>query len=637
MLGGNTLFVLYLRFALVLFFSMVARVFFFVVNQDLFPELSVEQAIEIAKGGLKYDVAAALYLNILVILLHVLPFRFVYSKIYNNILLFIYLLFNTLLLISNFADTIYFRYTFKRTSFNIFKEFSSDSTALSAVWESVKLYPLVVLSAMLIIILFVLVSFSLKVHKIRPVSVTFSYVLNSILMLANLALVVGGIRGGFSHSTRPFTLSNASEYVTEPIHREIVLNTPFSIIRTTKVAKLEHKEYFVPEELATRFSALQRVDSLSAASTQRPNIVILIVESYGSEHIGAYNSSSTFTPFLDSLAAQSICFEQSFAGGLKSIEVLPSVLASVPSLVTPFILSDNSGVELFSLADIAKEQGYESHFFHGAPRGSMGFLAFTRQVGIDNYYGKEDFNDDSHYDGMWGIWDEEFLQYQVAELSKVKEPFISTTFTLSSHHPFKVPARYEGVFPKGPSPIHECVAYTDMALQQFFESAKKQDWYDNTIFIITADHTNQHYTPEFTTSVGRYKVPMIIYSPNRADMNYRDSTTVVQHADILPTVASLIGYGGEFISFGNNLLDRDKPHFSITYSGGVFQYIEGEYILQFDGDKSIALYNYIEDKLLATNLISTNKEVLSNMEEQLKAILQEYTGRITQNRMLPSK
>ena len=615
---------------------MLARFFFFIVNKDFFTDISFEQWVNIVRGGLKYDVAAALYLNIVVIIMHVLPFKFVYNKIYNKVLLGLYILFNSAILIANFADTIYFKYTFKRSTFNLFQEFSSDNNASKAVFESMKLYPLVIVSALLIIALFIAVALIVKVRKAEVTYKLSSFLLRLMFMLGSLALVVGGIRGGFSHSTRPFTLSNASEYITVPLHREIVLNTPFSVIRTIKVPKLEHKEYFTSQELAAKFTALQRVDSVRGFNNgQKPNIVIIILESFGSEHVGVYNNASSYTPFIDSLAAHSAYFEQSFAGGMKSIEVLPSVLASVPSLVTPFVLSDNSGTELFSLANITENIGYESHFFHGAPRGSMGFLAFTRQIGVDNYYGKEDFNDDSHFDGMWGIWDEEFLQYQVGVLSKVKEPFLSTTFTLSSHHPFKVPERYTGKFPKSSNPIHECIAYTDMALNRFFESAKKEKWFENTIFIITADHTNQHFTPEFTTSVGRFKVPMMVYAPGRSDMCFRDSTTVVQHADILPTVASLVGYDGEFVSFGNNMFDGLKPHFSITHSGGVFQYIEGEYLLQFDGDKSIALYNYRKDKLLKNNLKGSNVEQLLKMEESIKALLQEYTGRITQNKMLP--
>src|SRR5690606_14279042 len=142
------------------------------------------------------------------------------------------------------------------------------------------------------------------------------------------------------------------------------------------------------------------------------------------------------------------------------------------------------------------EKGYETAFFHGAPNGSMGFSAYMQLAGIKNYYGKNEYNNDDDFDGIWGIWDEPFMQFMAKKLDTFKQPFFSSFFSLSSHHPFKVPEHYAGKFPKGQLPLHEPIGYVDNALRQFFNTASKSEWYKNTLFVIVADHASMIHFPE---------------------------------------------------------------------------------------------------------------------------------------------
>jgi phosphoglycerol transferase MdoB-like AlkP superfamily enzyme len=118
----------------------------------------------------------------------------------------------------------------------------------------------------------------------------------------------------------------------------------------------------------------------------------------------------------------------------------------------------------------------------------MGYLAFSNLIGIQQYFGMDEYGNKNDFDGYWAIWDEEFFQYFAGKLSGFSQPFVSTIFSATSHHPFLLPERYTGRFPEGPHPINRCIGYTDMAVRRFFESASRQPWFDNTIFVITADH-----------------------------------------------------------------------------------------------------------------------------------------------------
>lgn len=118
----------------------------------------------------------------------------------------------------------------------------------------------------------------------------------------------------------------------------------------------------------------------------------------------------------------------------------------------------------------------------------MGFEAFAKSTGYKDYYGRTEFDRDPRfggereYDGTWAIWDEPFLQFYAMKMTEFREPFVTSVFTASSHHPYVVPEKYKDIYKEeGTNPIHKCIRYTDMALRKFFETARKQPWYKNTI------------------------------------------------------------------------------------------------------------------------------------------------------------
>ena len=261
----------------------------------------------------------------------------------------------------------------------------------------------------------------------------------------------------------------------------------------------------------------------------------------------------------------------------------------------------------------------------------MGFQAYARAVGYPDYFGREGYNNEADFDGNWAIWDEEFLQFFAQKISTFPQPFSVGIFTASSHHPFNIPARYNGIFPDGEVQIHKCVLYSDYALKRFFETASKEPWFDNTLFVLTADHTNQSNFAEYKTDAGRYAVPIIFYTPD-GDLQGREET-IAQQIDIMPTVLGYLGYDEPYVAFGNDLLNTtpDK-HFAVNHNNGTYQYFKGDYMLQFDGDKSIALFAFKTDRLLQNNLLGQVAEQ-EQMEIELKAIIQQYMMRMNGDKM----
>lgn len=618
----------------------VCRVLFYFFNRGFFSETSFPDLLYLMWGGLQFDLAAVLYTNALFLVLLLLPFRFRHQPAYRKVTKGVFLFFNGIGLAFNCVDFAYYRFTLRRTTGSVVREFGQEDLGGLAASFLVDFWYIPVIWALLMILMNWLYN-QIPLSPATRQSAWRYYPFQIIMLVLGLTLTVGGMRGGFRHSTRPITLSNAGEFVERPQEIYIVLNTPFSVIRTINKTSYKPVTYFPEQEVAQYYSPFHQPPA-NATFTPK-NVVIIIWESMAKEAVGGYNQHlengtyTGYTPFIDSLMRQSKVYWNSFANGRKSIDAIPSVLSSVPSMQEPFVLTQYVSNQLPSLPRTLRQKGYHTSFFHGAPNGSMGFDAFLNLIGVEHYYGKTQYGNDADFDGLWGIWDEEFLQFMARRLGTFPEPFMTTVFTTSSHHPYKLPERYQNTFKKGPFEIFETLGYTDMALRKFFEAAKKEAWYQNTLFVITADHSATYtYYPEYQTALGNFSVPLLFFAPGDATFQGVEKDRVVQQLDIMPTVLGYLGYDQPYFSFGKNMLDPQQRNFAISYQGG-YQWVQDEYFLQFDGTKTLGLFNYKEDKLLKNNLKDQLPQVRSAMEQKLKAFIQQYSNRMLDNKLTVAK
>jgi phosphoglycerol transferase MdoB-like AlkP superfamily enzyme len=446
------------------------------------------------------------------------------------------------------------------------------------------------------------------------------------------------MRGSFVHSFRPISLGNAAKYTEKPREMSIVLNTPFTILKTLNKQPLQQKNYFRKDELEKIYTPVTIPRTSGPGSNL--NVVIFILESWSKEFIGAFNRDleggtyKGYTPFLDSLIGRSKSFSRSFANGRRSIEALPSVVASIPSMVQPYVTSKYASNRITGLAALLSKLGYRTAFFHGAPNGSMGFEAFMRLAGYDEYYGMDEYGNPDDYDGIWGVWDEEFFQFFARELNGFEEPFHATIFSVSSHHPFKVPDRYEQTFKGGPLVSHKPTEYTDMALRKFFQTASRMPWFNNTLFVITADHTAPYSSFDiYKTQVGKYSVPIVFYCPSAGEQFIGTDSTVIQQIDIMPTILGHLNYPDPYFAFGKDVFDIDDRHFAVAFTENAYQLIMEDYLLQYRDDQTVGLYNYDSDQLLTENLVGKDPEKQAEMEMCIRAFIQQYNNRMIEDKL----
>ena len=591
------------------------------------------------RGGLLFDTSAIIYTNALYILLMLLPFR---QSGYQQCCKWLYLIINGVALAINLADSVYFQYTMRRTTTTVFSEFSNEGNLGSIIGtEFIHHWYLVLLFMGVMWLLWRLYATPKKHHALN---------LASLILI--VPLCIAGIRGGFTTAVRPITISNANQYTQRPTDAALVLNTPFSLIRTIGKNVFTIPAYFeneadmeavyspVHHPISPRLSRDSRISSDS--SFTRKNIVVLIVESFGREYIGALNKDleggkyKGYTPYVDSLINKSTTFRYSFCNGRKSIDGMPSILSSIPMFVEPFILTPASMNDYTGLAGLLAKEGYETAFFHGAQNGSMGFEAFARKTGFQKYFGRTEYeaaHGTDDYDGTWAIWDEPFLQYYANEMSKMHEPFMTAVFTASSHHPFVVPEQYQKIFPEEGLEIHKCIRYTDMAIGRFFETASRQSWFNNTIFVLTSDHTNMSDHAEYQSDLGGFCSPIIIYDPSQHEGKTEEK--IAQQIDILPTILGLLGYSKTYLAFGIDVLNTPaEDTWAVNYLNGIYQYVKYGYVLQFDGQQTKAVYK-LEDRLMKNNL-KGKTDVETKMERELEAIIQQYMERMKHNRLQPT-
>ena len=622
----------------------LARIIYLTINYSYFyQDLTLVHLFELLGAGLVFDTSAILVTNIPYIVLILLPWHGKERPAYQQFCRWVFVIVNSLALAINLIDACYFRFTMRRTTTTVFSEFANEQNLGSIFFtETLNHLYLVFLFAFIAWGLYRLARYSTLRHD------TLRWWLYDVAMLLSLAFVapfvVAGIRGGFATAVRPITISNANQYVNRPIEAALVLNTPFSLYRTIGKDVFSVPDYFASEqELEAHYSPVHRPAS---GIMEKKNVVVLIVESFGREYIGALNPClddsqyKGYTPCIDSLIARSITFSHTYCNGRKSIDGMPSILSSIPMFIEPFFLTPASMNHVSGLASILGDEGYQTAFFHGAQRGSMGFQAFARSTGFKDYYGREDFSRDKRFggeqefDGTWAIWDEPFLQYYCAKMSEMKEPFMTAVFTASSHHPYAVPEKYRERFPEEGIEIHKCIRYTDMALGKFFRSASRQPWFKNTIFVLTSDHTNLSDHDYYQTDLGGFCSPIIIYEPGITDLQPAVQDKIAQQIDILPTVLGMLHYPKPYFAFGIDVLNTPaEDTWAVNYLNGIYQYVKHGHVLQFDGQRTRAVYA-LTDSLMKHNLVGSCPDQES-MELELKAIIQQYMARMTQDRLLP--
>ena len=605
---------------------MLCRVVFTLYNSTVFGEIEWSEVPRLLYGGLRFDTISICYAFGVWIVLSLLPLHIRERGWYKSTLFWYYAVVGAFCVAVNIADAVYFRYTDKRfTAEEILFADNSNSVALMLKFAAENLH-LVAIGVALIALLV----WGYR-RKVTPEAITTRwsyYAVNSVVLLLTIVACIAGIRGGLSRMARPTAIPYSLKFATTSSKANIVLSNPFCIIRTIGNGVVTTPQYFDSKTLNQIYTPYHTPKA--DREFRARNVVIFVMESMSAENsnylcadLYADDSQKGYTPFLDSLMQSGYTFERMYANGKRSIQALPSVWGSIPSLVEPFVLMPESLGESRPLPALLREKGYTTAFFCGSERGSMGFDAYAISAGFEQCISKEDYEKAHGYndfDGYWGIWDDKFLGFMGEQIDSLKEPFLASVFTISSHHPFVVPEEWKEHLPEGKTLIQPCAAYLDQSLRMFFDNNRDKEWFDSTVFAFVADHVScEHYAERTNYSPGDFHVIGLLYTPD-GSIKGRNSEPVSQ-IDIMPTLLGILDYDKPYFAYGRDVFDPQSRAITVVYDNGVYKAFTDSHIHIFSEDRVTEIYS-IADSTLTVNLISSEYD--KDVENYIKAYIQQY-------------
>jgi phosphoglycerol transferase MdoB-like AlkP superfamily enzyme len=604
----------------------ICRILFFLFNHSFFEATGISEFLKISFYGLRFDSFSIFALNSLFILLSIIPGSHFFRKKFQKALKIIFISTNTIGILLNSIDYAYFPFIKKRSGADLIHQVGGQTDMAKLLPQYVKDFWWVLMLVLFTSLLMTFLYKRIKVEERKYPEFTLpNTFLTLLIFLFCSGVSVLALRGGTQRY--PIDIINAGEYAS-PELVPLVLNTPFTLIKSIGQEELIAYEFFSEGELKKRFNPIHKFDSVEF---KKKNVIILILESFAKEYTALGKTKKSYTPFLDSLCKHSFVFTNGFANGSKSIEGIPAILSGLPHLMeNPFINSAYSNNYQTSFASILKPEGYTTAFFHGGTNGTMNFDTYSKLAGYDHYFGRNEYDNDDDFDGFWGIWDEPYLQYTVRKMDELNEPFHSSVFTLSSHHPYQIPEKYKGKFPTSDLDNIESVGYSDYALKLFFEKAKKSKWYKNSLFVLCADHTSLSDHSFYKNIVGQQAIPIIFFSPDES-LTGEDSRSFSQ-CDILPSVLNLLSYNKSFFAFGQSYLQK-KNNNCYYYVNGNHLMIADSIMLSFNKASLQSVYNFKRDSTLATNIKGKYTDLEEQLSDDFKSFIQSHNLRIRENQM----
>ena len=612
----------------------ISRWLLYLFNLQFFHQVSPRESLFLFFYGMRFDLAVTVALNLPLIIYYCFPSRKIFHPLPQRLFDIIFVVTNALVVFLNFIDIVTFHFLGSHISMGKIEMLGGSNTISWAIVGQVLFdyWYLLVIYVLFVLVINVVTS-NTRLHDDEEHVIKRWRLRQAVFLVLMLSLTLFEWRNELR--SRHINASMAMKY-TNPQNLPILLNTPFCMFSNREQPMTENHEYDIdPEKFVHKslnFNRFIKNDSLVSDSVPT-NLVVIVMKGIGQEMTRYYNPQHRFnlTPFLDTLLSQSLTFDGR-SNSRRTIEALPALLANIPSLMNDdFVRSPYAENDIDGFAQHLKEQGYNTIFMHGGNNGTMGYDRFSRRAGFRNYFGRNEYDDDSDYDGRWGIYDGPFLQYAAHALNRLHGPFATAIYMLSSRYPYKVPADFafpeESYFWTG---YEKTVYYADHALRGFFETASRMPWFDNTLFVITSDFSNgEHFQPEYSNIWGMYAIPIAFYQPSRIAAQRTDE--IAQQIDLGPSILSALRVNDTLFSFGRNLFDSISEPAFISYFNLTYQYCDGTYLVQSDGKNPFGIYKPAIDPLLTDNLI--DRLQCPDVFEKLYTFLEDYSNRMINNEL----
>ena len=460
-------------------------------------------------------------------------------------------------------------------------------------------YKAVIVGGVLTLLLFVWLGYVLFAHL--PPDPPMTWWLRPVVTLLAAALTVLAIRGTLGH--RPINPSSVA-FCGDSMLNTLPLNSLYNVSYAIYSMKNERSAEDVYGKMATDemldiVKSCAQIDTLEDPAiptlhTQTPtrprerplNLVIIVEESLGAQFVGNLGGAP-LTPRLDDLAATGWNFSRAYATGTRSVRGLEAVVAGFPPTVSDAALRlSGAQSNFYTIAQTLKQQGYRSRFVYGGEAHFDNMKSFFLGNGFDELYDLPTFNEPS-FVGTWGASDEDMFAQVDRLLSEPSEqPSFTLAFSVSNHSPWEYP---EGrISPQGnPHTVENTVRYADWAIGDFFDKAKKSPYWENTLFLIVADHDSRVFGANLVP-LRHFHIPALILG---ADVPARQDDRLVSQIDLPPTLLSLMGIHSQHPMIGHDLTRTCGERAMMQY-GENYGYLKQDALLVLEPHRAATQYRY---------------------------------------------
>jgi phosphoglycerol transferase MdoB-like AlkP superfamily enzyme len=568
-------------------FFVTGKAVFLAYHQTKSADLTAREIANVFLYGLYLDVSFTAYICIIPFFLFFLQTIIKHFKVGKIITLYTILL-TLLLSFSITADLeLYKAWGFKLDAAAL-QYFNTPNEMAASVSSS----PVVVL--MLIFILFstffiLLYTIFIKRYISLPVSrLNFIRIVLSFLLFVFLFVP---IRGGFQQI--PINQSNV--YFSDKLFaNHAAINVPWNLMHSLLKKNAKQNPYnYLTESEARRYIDLLYTQGKTSypkvLTTQRPNIIFIILESYTAKLIGCLGGEPGITPHIDKIAKEGMLFTNIYASGERSEKGLVALLSGYPTQTTTSIVMMPSKTEkLPHLNKILEKEGYHSSYYYGGELAFANIKSYLLNAGYDRLISKYDFRKDD-YNSKWGVHDHVLLNRFINDLKIGKQPFFSTLFTLSSHEPYDIPAKPKLKGNDETTKFKNSFSYTDEAIGNFIDQAKTQWWWHNTLIVMVADHG--HVLPGYDPNdrPSKFKIPLILTGGALHSKGHTNHT-VGSQTDIAFTILQQMGLSTNGFKWSKNLLDSNAKQFAFYVFNNGFGFITDNGAVTFDNVSKKIIY-----------------------------------------------
>lgn len=407
--------------------------------------------------------------------------------------------------------------------------------------------------------------------------------------------------------------SPATAFLDNRYETELAENGLYQLFAAFRANSLDYQTFYLnidPEEAHSGLSPLLAQGNSSftgklphditrqivaSGPEQHPNVVLIMVESLSAEYLGSFGNQQGLTPNLDRLAAQGLLFKNMYATGTRTVRGMEAVTLSEPPTPGQAIVRRPGNENLFSLGFLFRDKGYDTKFLYGGFGYFDNMNAFFSGNGFQVIDRSDLTSDEITFANIWGVCDEDIYRRAISEFDQShaqKKPFLGYVMTTSNHRPY--------TYPDGRIDIPSLtgrsggVKYTDYAINRFMEEARRHDWFDNTVFVIVADHCagsagNQELP------VHRYHIPLLIYSPKLIKPGV--NTTLASQIDVVPTLLGMLNWNYKTKFFGQDIL---RPDFTPRAFISTYQrlgYIKNGCLTILNERQSVSQYRIKEETM----------------------------------------